>query len=88
MTTAFPRFLAFAFVSALVLSLGACGDPTKQDILKKAEKAATKADLEKALGKPTEVSKAGPVEKWSYKAKDGVVVFMIAGDKVTLSGAN
>lgn len=88
MTTGFSRILALTVAAALIFSLGACGDPAKQDILKKAEKAATKAELEKALGKPTEVSKVGPVEKWSYKAKDGVVVFMIAGDKVTLSGAN
>lgn len=82
------KHLSLGLVLGFALLLGGCGDPSKQDILKKAEKAATKAQLESALGKPTEVSKVGPVEKWTYKAKDGTVVFMITGDKVAISGAN
>jgi len=83
------RKILFAATLAVVgLALAACGDPSKQDILKKAEGADTKAKLEKALGKPTDVSKVGPVERWTYKAKDGQVVFVVTGDKVAMGAAN
>ena len=65
-------------------ALAACGDPTKHDIIEKAQGADTKAKLEAAVGKPTDVSKLGPLEKWVYKASDGTVVFLITGDTVTL----
>lgn len=65
-------------------ALAACGDPSKQDIIKDAQGADTKAKLEKALGKPSEVSKIGPLEKWVYTAADGTVVFVITGDSVAL----
>ncbi|MFN4311935.1 MAG: hypothetical protein ACK4FK_15235 [Ferrovibrio sp.] len=75
------------FVLALLLPLAliACGPPTTDEALRKAEKAGTKAELEKALGRPTEIQKLGPLEQWSYKTSDGSVTFVIAGDKVTLA---
>lgn len=74
-------------VSILLLGLAACGDPSKEDMLKKAEKVTTKAELEKALGKPTDISKVGPLEQWTYKASNGQVVFIITGDRVALQAA-
>jgi len=74
-----------AVALALPLFLAACGDPEKADILKKAEGIEDKAKLESALGKPTEVSKLGPIERWTYKAKDGSVTFTITGSTVALS---
>jgi len=68
----------------LALFLAGCGEPTKEDLLKKAETARTKADLEKALGKPDDIGKLGPLERWTYKAKNGEVVFVITGDTVAL----
>ena len=44
-----------------------------------------KAALEKALGKPSELQKLGPLEQWTYKTSDGSVTFVIAGDSVTLA---
>ena len=41
-------------------------------------------ELEQALGKPSDISKLGPVEQWTYKASNGTVVFLIVADKVTL----
>lgn len=67
-----------------VAALAACGEPTKQDIIKDSAGADTKAKLESAIGKPTEVSKLGPIEKWVYKAADGTVVFVITGDSVAM----
>jgi hypothetical protein len=64
--------------------LTSCGGSTKEDILAKAKNAATKADLEKALGRPDDIGKFGPMEKWTYKASNGQVVFMIVGDRITL----
>ena len=68
----------------LALSLASCGAPTKEDMLAKARNVSTRSELEKALGKPDDIGKLGPVEKWTYKASNGEVVFLIIADKVTL----
>jgi len=80
------KFHAALSVVAILL-LAACGEPTTADILKKAEKIETKSELERALGKPAEISKLGPIETWTYKASNGTVSFLIAGDKVQLTTA-
>jgi hypothetical protein len=67
---------------------GACGSPTKEDIIGKARNVSTRAELEKALGKPTDIGKLGPVETWTYKASNGEVVFLLIGDKVTLQATS
>ena len=77
------RNLAAALVLAVLMT--ACGDPTKEDILKKSEGADTKALLEKAIGRPDDIKKIGPLESWTYRAANGAVTFVIAGDQVTLS---
>ncbi|MDX2223092.1 MAG: hypothetical protein SFV21_10105 [Rhodospirillaceae bacterium] len=76
------------WAAAIALTAGlitACGDPTKEDILKKAEGVDTKQRLEQVLGTPDDISKLGPVENWTYNAANGTVSFVIAGDMVTLS---
>ncbi len=65
--------------------LAACGDPSKQEIIQKTENASTKAQLEEVLGKPASIDKVGPVEKWTYKASDGKVTFLITAGRVALS---
>jgi hypothetical protein len=77
----------FAAAGLVILALSACGDPTKEDILKRSEGADTKALLEKAIGRPSDIRKIGPIESWTYKAANGEVTFVIAGDHVTLSTA-
>lgn len=72
---------------ALLLLAGCGGTPTKEDLLARAEKAQTRAELEKALGKPDDITKLGPVETWVYRASNGQVVFVVLGDKVTLQAA-
>jgi len=57
---------------------------TKEDVLHKAENVKTRADLESRLGRPDDIAKLGPVERWTYKASNGEVVFVIVGDTVTL----
>ncbi len=81
MRTAISTALVLGIALALLTS---CGSPTKEDIVLKTKNVSTKAELEKALGKPTDIAKLGPLEKWSYKASNGKVVFIIVGDKVTL----
>jgi hypothetical protein len=78
---------AVAPLAAVMLAalLSACGSPTKEEILKKSDGADTKALLEKALGRPDDIKKVGPLETWTYKAANGSVSFVIAGDQVTLS---
>ena len=71
----------------IVTALVACGRGTKEDILAKGRDVSTRAELEKALGKPDDISKLGPAETWRYKASNGEVVFVILGDKVTLQAA-
>lgn len=77
----FARFLAALL--GLVLLLSACFAPSKGDLLKKAEGVKSRGELEAALGKPSEVSKLGPIEKWTYVASDGKVIFLLAGDTIT-----
>ena len=72
-----------AGMAALVLA-GCDQTPSKAEILKKAEGVKTKAELEKVLGKPAELDKVGPIEKWTYKASDGSVTYIIVADQVTL----
>ena len=67
-----------------VLALSACFAPSKADLIKKAKGASTRAELESALGEPSEISKLGPIEKWTYQASDGKVVYVLAGDTITL----
>ena len=79
------RRLATAALLAAALALAACGPASTAETLKKAEKIETKAALEKALGRPTEVGKLGPIEQWTYKTSDGSVTFLITGERVALS---
>jgi hypothetical protein len=81
------RILAIVPCMALALLLAGCGPSTKEDLLAKAKDVKTRAQLEKALGKADDVSKLGPVEKWTYKAKNGHVVFVLVGETVTIEAA-
>ncbi len=80
-------WLRAAAAAAVLLTLAACGEPKKADIIEKARGVETREQLQKKLGKPTEVSKLGPVEQWTYKAKDGQVVFILTGDSVAMQAA-
>ncbi|MCW8835015.1 MAG: hypothetical protein OQJ99_01455 [Rhodospirillales bacterium] len=82
------RILTGLVFGVVAFGVAACGDPSKQDIVKKAENASTRAQLESALGKPDDMSKLGPIEKWSYKASDGTVTFVITGDTVAIQAAS
>jgi len=57
---------------------------SKEDLIQKSRGVGTRAELERALGTPSDISKLGPVEQWTYKASNGSVVFLIVGDKVTI----
>jgi len=81
------RLAAFAISFLTVFALTACGPPSKEDMLAKAKDAKTRAQLESALGKPDDVGKLGPVEKWTYKARNGQVVFLLVGETVTIEAA-
>jgi len=86
--TPMRRSMVRGVASALsVLLLAACGSPTKEDLVQKARDVSTRAELEKALGKPSDITKLGPLEQWTYKASNGQVVFIIVGDTVTLQAA-
>lgn len=73
--------------ASLVLSLVACGRGTKEDIVAKARDVSKRAELERVLGKPDDITKLGPVETWRYQASNGEVIFLIVGDDVTLQAA-
>jgi hypothetical protein len=76
--------IGIALGALALFSLTACSGQTKEDIVQKARGASTRADLEKALGQPSDIAKLGPMERWTYKARNGEVVFLIIGDSVTL----
>ncbi len=74
-----------AVALCLVLPLlSGCFEDSKEEILAKTEDVSDKAALTGALGKPDDISKIGPLETWTYKASNGTVAFVIAGDTVTL----
>jgi hypothetical protein len=74
-------FGGLTFLSAL----GGCdSSPTKAEILKKTAGLKTKEEIEKVLGVPAKLDKLGPLERWTYNAKDGVVVFTIVAGRVAL----
>jgi hypothetical protein len=75
---------ARGFLALAALLLAACGPPSKHDLLSKAEGIRTKAELEQALGAPSERDKLGPIETWTYVARDGRVTFLITGNAVAL----
>lgn len=77
----------FAIGLIAVLSLSGCGDPSKEDILAKAEGVETRSGLKEALGDPDDIVQIGPVAKWTYKAANGEVIFIITGDRVALEAA-
>ena len=82
------RMMTRVLVCAVaVLGLVACGRGTKEDIVSKARDISRRAELERALGQPDEITKLGPVETWRYKASNGEVIFLIVGDDVTLQAA-
>ncbi|WP_404379446.1 hypothetical protein [Caenispirillum salinarum] len=82
-----PRRAATTLMLCLLaLPLAAC-EPSKADLLDKAEGITTKQGLRDALGKPDDIAKLGPIETWTYHADNGAVTFLIAGDAVTLKTA-
>lgn len=88
------RFVPRLLVHGLLLSLTGtpivgCGRgpfaPSKAEILAKVQDAKDRAGLEKALGRPDDLTKLGPIETWTYRAKDGEVKFTVAGETIILS---
>jgi len=82
------RFIKLSVAVLGLLLLAACFAPSKADLLKKAKGINTRAELEETLGEPSEVSKVGPIERWTYQASDGKVVFILAGDTITFEVAD
>jgi hypothetical protein len=71
-------------VGVLAVGLLAGRGRSKENLVQLSRGVSTRAELERALGKPSDISKLGPMEQWTYKASNGTVVFLIVGDKVTL----
>jgi len=80
MTRAWTGLLVWVLVAGLLVGCSR----SKEDLIQKSRGIGTRAELERALGKPSDISKLGPVEQWTYKASNGDVVFVILGDKVTM----
>jgi len=81
------RMLTTVPCMVLALVFAGCGPPTKEDLLAKSRDVKTRTELEKALGKADDISKLGPIEKWTYKARNGQVVFVLVGETVTIEAA-
>lgn len=82
-----PRVVAGVLVWVLAAGLAIGCSRSKEDLVEKSRNVSTRVELEQALGKPSDISKIGPVEQWTYKASNGTVVFLIVADKVTLQAA-
>ena len=72
MTRAWAGLLVWVLAAGLLVGCGR----SKEDLIQKSRGVATRAELEQALGKPSDISKLGPVEQWTYKASNGNVVFV------------
>ena len=83
MTRAVTGVLACMLAAGLVIGCGR----SKEDLIQKSRDVSTRAELEQALGKPSDIAKLGPVEQWTYQASNGTVIFLIVDDKVTLQAA-
>jgi hypothetical protein len=81
-------FRTVILVVVLGLAVVACGPPTKHDVMKKAEGAETKQELEAAVGPPDDVSRLGPIERWTYQTSDGEVHFVITNDRIRLEATS
>ena len=77
---------ALVVLALALLALTGCSR-TKEDVLKKAESVKTRAELESRVGRPDDIAKLGPMERWTYKTSNGEVVFVLVGDTVTLQAA-
>lgn len=88
MTVWLNRACRLAFAALLIAGLAACGDPSKTELVEKARGIETKTALRQALGPPDDIAKLGPVEKWTYQASDGTVVFVITGETVIVDAVN
>lgn len=74
-----------ALIAVLLPSLLlGCGDPSTSELIEKARGASTREQLQEALGEPNDLVKIGPLEKWTYRASDGEVSYIITGDAVAL----
>src|SRR5258705_10917401 len=69
-----------------VALLGGCSR-SKEDLVEKSRSASTRAELERALGKPSDIAQLGPVGQWTYTASNGTLAFPIVGDQGTLQAA-
>ncbi len=78
------RAWAGLLVCVLAVGLVVGCSRSKEDLIQKSRGVGTRAELERALGKPSDISKLGPVERWTYQASNGNVVFLIVGDTVTM----
>jgi len=72
MTRAWAGLLVWVLAAGLLVGCGR----SKEDLIQKSRGVATRAELEQALGKPSDISTLGPVEQWTYKASNGNVVFV------------
>lgn len=78
------RRILSALLCVVVLALVAGCSRSKEDLVRKAEGVKTRSELESRLGRPDDIAKLGPMERWTYKASNGELVFVIVGDTVTL----
>jgi hypothetical protein len=55
-----PNALAGLVIGLVLLVLWGCGPSSKEDLITKARGITTRVELEKALGKPSDIDKLGP----------------------------
>ena len=66
----------------LAITLSGCFHKSKEDILSEAEDVRDIGELITILGEPDLKHKMNGQEEWSYKANNGKVVFVVAGNSV------
>jgi len=74
-----------AFILAGCLALSACSDDASA-IISKSRNARTTTQLVDAIGRPDQVIREGALRRWIYETKDGQVIFLVQGAKVSFAG--
>lgn len=81
------RIIAVLVLAVVVIAAAAACGRTKEDIIERAHKVTTRTELQKVVGRPDDIAKLGPAEIWTYRAKNGEVIFVVIGEQVTLQAA-
>jgi len=73
------KIILFLPVIAYSILLAGCNEPSQVELLSKVKAASTPAEIEAAIGKPSEIKDEGALKLWKYEAREGAICFSVVG---------